>query len=108
MKPLATLLLLSFAACAGLPEFTPGVTRRADVLLALGEPLLTFAEDSVMVHMWLASTALHMVRPEALYDLRASGEQVQRAPAAAQDVARLFHFVVHEFDRDGLLIRRLP
>jgi hypothetical protein len=107
----STLLLLS---CAGLPEFTPGVTHRAEVLLALGEPVLALHADTVLVHAWtpggLMIPARRLYRHDAgvlrRTDLAMPDTWPGRPGRTEQPVA--IHHVVHEFDAQGVLVRRLP
>jgi hypothetical protein len=117
----SSLLSLSLLpGCAGLPEFTPGVTRRVDVLLALGEPVLALDDDTVLVHAWTPSLYLTMIPARTYYRRDASGV-LRRAgvvdavaigdpPVQAQPGQRATdgRHVVHEFDAHGVLLRRLP
>jgi hypothetical protein len=100
-------------ACAGPPRFTPGVTKRADVLLALGEPVLALNADTLLVHAWSPSTVLLMIPARLLY--RTEAGVLQRTDLAMPDTwpgpatrqIGLRH-VVHEFDAEGVLLRSLP
>jgi hypothetical protein len=108
--------VLLLPACAGLPEFTPGVTRRADVLLALGEPVLRVDGDRVLMHAWVGGRERASIPAHVLYR-RAAGNVLRRTDLvvpATNEMVRVgqrplpLHHVVHEFDADGVLRRRLP
>lgn len=107
---------VSLSACAGLPEFTPGVTHRRDVLLALGEPVLALDQDRVLVHVWGPSTQLLMLPAHAIYRSEAGVLRrlmVALPKSSPKGASRpggrpLRDHVVHEFDAQGLLLRRLP
>jgi hypothetical protein len=112
----ARLLPWLLAACAGLPEFTPGVTHRSDVLLALGEPVLALEQDRLLVHVWQPSSRLFMLPARAVYR---SDDGVLRRIGVALPTSnvnqhppygygRFWNHVVHEFDAQGVLLRRLP
>jgi len=104
---------LLLPACAGLPEFTPGVTHRRDVLLALGEPCLALDQDRVLVHAWQPSMQLLMLPAHAIY--RSDAGVLWRTGVALPSTMLnnrphqgYGNYVVHEFDAQGMLLRRLP
>lgn len=113
---LALLAWLGLPACGGLPTFTPGVTRRADVLLALGEPVLALDADTVLMHAWSGAPGLTTMPADRLY--RRDGAGVLRRIDLVLPVRNEMvhpgagplplHHVVHEFDANGILRRRLP
>ena len=110
---LGALPWLLLPACAGLPEFTPGVTSRADVLLALGEPVLALDQDRLLVHVWQPSSQWLMLPARAVY--RSDAGVLRRIGAALPTTSVNHHpwqgygnHVVHEFDANGVLLRRLP
>ncbi|MBL8737812.1 MAG: hypothetical protein JNL12_15370 [Planctomycetes bacterium] len=113
--PLVGLLSWFLAsACVGFPECAPGVTRRTDVLLALGEPVLALDGDRVLVHVWQRYTdaripARWFYRRDAV-GLRRLGVDLPATSFGASTRAGTLSlsFVVHEFDEQGLLLRRLP
>jgi len=99
--------------CAGLPEFTPGVTRRTEVLLALGEPVLALDQDRVLVHVWLPSSTRFMIPARGCYREEAGvrrriGVALPTTSMQAPQGGRIGNHVVHEFDAAGVLLRRLP
>jgi hypothetical protein len=101
MRTGVILLLPVLAACAGAPPTPPG-TRRADVLLAFGEPALSFAHDTVLVYAATYGVAAG-APPEAIYTDgggRILNEELRVRPGGVS--ARVF-----VFDDDGVLLRRL-
>lgn len=108
MRTPAWFAVVALAACAAPPEFVPGRTTRADVLLALGEPVLSFANDTVLAYALRRTPTLRMVRPSDLYVEDALGQRVQRSPTNARQIARLITVVAYEFDGNGILVRKSP
>ncbi len=109
----ASLPALLLSACVGLPAVTTGVTRRADVLLAFGEPVLALDHDRVLVHVWLPSSRFLVVPQRGMY--RAEAGILRRWDVAlptpsmqAPQRPSPYGYVVHEFDAHGVLLRRLP
>ncbi len=108
MRTPAWFAVVALAACAAPPDFVPGLTTRADVLLALGEPVLSFANDTVLAYSLYRMRTLVMVRPAVLYEGKAIGPRVRRSPAGAREAARVINVVAYEFDDNGILLRRSP
>lgn len=101
MRLSSCIALCGLAGCIGHPYFTPGTTRRADVLLALGEPTLSFAADRELVYPHLERIGL--LPPEDFYrayryreGLILSDRFALRPPPAD----------VYVFDQRGILVRR--
>ncbi len=106
-----SLLLGAGLLCAGchvLPAFEPGVTRRADVLLELGEPLFDSGDGRELIYA-LRSGAIHVMQArETCYRERGDGVRVLRDPTVNLSSALMDGPVAYEFDGHGRLVRRLP
>lgn len=106
MKTLLPPLCLLLAACSPFHDFATQPTTRADVLLALGEPVLVFGNGSELVYGAGASGSSHnSIRPaESYYSMQPDGRRVLAREHYL--VWRLPKAEVYVFDAHGILVRQ--
>ena len=93
-----------FAACAP-SSFEPGHATRADVLLEMGEPVLSFANDTELVYSQVTATDhVSAPPPEHFYRGRTGSLRTLREE---HSIFRLPSAKVFVFDANGRLVRCL-
>lgn len=106
MRTLLPALCLLFVACSPFHDFAMRPTTRADVLLALGEPVLVFGNGTELVYGAGARGSSHnsVLPAEAYYSTQPDGRRVLAREHYL--VWRLPEAQVYVFDAHGILVRQ--
>jgi hypothetical protein len=101
----ALLFCMLLVGCTSMPDLPFGEADRAAVLLALGEPVLSLDQDTVLVHAFAqGSNGPKMFTRDAVYVLD-RGVWVRRGLQLGYRATVSDSITIHEFDRDGKFVR---
>jgi hypothetical protein len=99
-----TALLLLAASCKT-PDLPFGDADRAAILLAFGEPTLAFDQDTVLVHYVVQGGAdPRLLTHDSVY-VQERGVWIRRGLRLGYQVNVRDPITVHEFDRNGRLVK---